>query len=176
MHVLPSVSSTVSTHPRLTPFVPAIASSIAQTCTCLVTSPIDRFRTQYWAESAFSVSVTSSRNKKVSVLLRETQMQVKREGVRSMYHGLKPLLIRDIAFSSVYWTIYEQLRSAAGSWGLPPVLQNLLAGSVGGMATSALVTPIDLVKTRQQVLQTKESIWCTLKTIASVAVASVGHE
>lgn len=34
----------------LTHFVPAIASSISQVCTCLITSPIDRFRTQYWAK------------------------------------------------------------------------------------------------------------------------------
>ena len=34
----------------LSPFIPAIASSISQTVTCLATSPIDRFRTQYWAK------------------------------------------------------------------------------------------------------------------------------
>ena len=27
-----------------------------------------------------------------------------------------------------------------------------------------------------QVLQTKEAVWCTLKTIATVAVVSMGHE
>ncbi|KAK8816392.1 hypothetical protein WA556_001337, partial [Blastocystis sp. ATCC 50177/Nand II] len=146
-----------ASHPKLTPFIPAITSSLAQLLTCLVMSPVDRFRTQYWA----------ARGKKVSELLHETAAQVQREGVQTLYHGLKPLLIRDIAFSSIYWSIYEQLRTSAQSLGLSPVLQNLIAGSVGGMATTAVITPFDVVKTRQQVLETRESIWCTLKMIAS---------
>lgn len=83
----------------------------------------------------------------------------------SLYHGLKPLLVRDILFSSIYWTSYERLRSSTHSLGAPPIFQNFIAGSVGGMLTSAAITPIDLVKTRQQVLNTKESIWQTLRFI-----------
>lgn len=163
-------------HSRLTPFIPAITSSLAQLLTCLVMSPVDRFRTQYWAAWPLSLSLTRSRGKKVSELLHETAAQVQREGVQTLYHGLKPLLIRDIAFSSIYWSIYEQLRTSAQSLGLSPVLQNLIAGSVGGMATTAVITPFDVVKTRQQVLETRESIWCTLKMIASVGEEREGEE
>lgn len=131
-------------------------------------SPVDRFRTQYWAAWLIFSSLTRSRDKKVSELLHETVAQVQREGVKTLYHGLKPLLLRDIAFSSIYWSIYEQLHSSTEALSLSPVLQNLIAGSVGGMATTAVITPFDVVKTRQQVLETRESIWCTLKMIASV--------
>lgn len=55
-----------------------------------------------------------------------------------------------------------------GSLGVAPVFQNLVAGSIGGMATSAFVTPFDLVKTRQQVLHTKDGIVHTLKDIYRV--------
>lgn len=139
----------------LLPFIPALASSIGQTVTCLTTSPIDRFRTQFWAD----------RHQKVSHLLKLTINQAKSEGLPSLYHGLKPLLVRDILFSSIYWTSYERLRSSTHSLGAPPIFQNFIAGSVGGMLTSAAITPIDLVKTRQQVLNTKESIWQTLRFI-----------
>lgn len=139
----------------LLPFIPALASSMGQTVSCLTTSPIDRFRTQFWAD----------RHQKVSHLLKVTIDQAKSEGFLSLYHGLKPLLVRDILFSSIYWTSYERLRSSTHSLGAPPIFQNFIAGSVGGMLTSAAITPIDLVKTRQQVLNTKESIWQTLRFI-----------
>ena len=46
MYILIDINSLYS----LIHFVPAIISSISQVCTCLITSPIDRFRTQYWAK------------------------------------------------------------------------------------------------------------------------------
>ena len=104
----------------------------------------------------------------MSSLLRVTIQQIKGEGIGCLYHGLKPLIIRDICFSSVYWSCFEEIRSAVGSLGVAPVFQNLIAGSIGGMATSAFVTPFDLVKTRQQVLHTKEGIIHTLKDIYHV--------
>lgn len=101
----------------------------------------------------------------MSSLLQATLAEVRANGIRSLYHGLRPLLVRDICFSSIYWTVYEHLRSATAGLGVSPVLQNVIAASIGGMATSAAVTPFDLVKTRQQVLHTQESIWKSLRMI-----------
>lgn len=114
------------------------------------------------------IILISSRHQQVSHLLKVTFQQVQRDGVQCLYQGLKPLLIRDILFSSVYWSCFEEIRSAVGSLGVAPVFQNLVAGSIGGMATSAFVTPFDLVKTRQQVLHTKDGIVHTLKDIYRV--------
>ena len=86
-------------------------------------------------------------------------------GFTSLYHGLRPLLLRDICFSSVYWSVYEHLRNATASLNISPVLQNLVAASMGGIMTSAAVTPFDLVKTRQQVLHTREPILQSLRMI-----------
>ena len=93
---------------------------------------------------------------------------MEREGISCLYHGLKPLIIRDIFFSSVYWSCYEEIRSSVKNLGVSPFLQNMIAGSIGGMATSAFVTPFDLVKTRQQVLNTKDGIIHSLKDIYRV--------
>ena len=111
-----------------------------------------------------------SRDQKVSELLKVTIQQVQKDGFTSLYHGLKPLLSRDIIFSSVYWSCYEEIRSAVASMGVAPVFQNLVAGSIGGMATSAFVTPFDLVKTRQQVLHIKEGIFTSMKYIYKVRI------
>ncbi|KAK8793044.1 hypothetical protein WA588_006339 [Blastocystis sp. NMH] len=143
------------THPKWAPFVPAATSSCAQIVTCLCTSPIDRIRTQYWA----------NRSQSIRNLLHDTMEEARSRGVSSLYHGLRPLLLRDICFSSVYWTVYEQLHSVTASLGVPIIFQNLIAASVGGMLTSATVTPFDLVKTRQQVLRTTEPIFTTMKMI-----------
>ena len=106
-----------------------------------------------------------SRSQSFRSLLHDTVEEARTRGVSSLYHGLRPLLLRDICFSSVYWTVYEQLHTATASLGIPLVFQNLIAASVGGMLTSATVTPFDLVKTRQQVLHTTEPILTTMKLI-----------
>lgn len=106
-----------------------------------------------------------SRSQSIRNLLHDTMEEARSRGVSSLYHGLRPLLLRDICFSSVYWTVYEQLHSVTASLGVPIIFQNLIAASVGGMLTSATVTPFDLVKTRQQVLRTTEPIFTTMKMI-----------
>jgi hypothetical protein len=111
-----------------------------------------------------------SRDQKVITLLKKTINQVEKEGLFCLYHGLKPLLIRDICFSSIYWSVFEELHSYAETHGFAPVWQNFFAASVGGMASSAVVTPFDLVKTRQQVLHTKEHIFVSMKGIVKVRV------
>ena len=125
----------------------------------------DRIRTQYWAKYVSSMIHSRSRSQSIRNLLHDTMEEARSRGVSSLYHGLRPLLLRDICFSSVYWTVYEQLHSVTASLGVPIIFQNLIAASVGGMLTSATVTPFDLVKTRQQVLRTTEPIFTTMKMI-----------
>lgn len=75
------------------------------------------------------------------------------------------MVIRDICFASIYWSTYEHLRNFTASFNISPVLQNIISASIGGVMTSAAVTPFDLVKTRQQVLYTKEGIFKSMKMI-----------
>lgn len=75
------------------------------------------------------------------------------------------MVIRDICFASIYWSTYEHLRNFTASFNISPILQNIISASIGGVMTSAAVTPFDLVKTRQQVLYTKEGIFKSMKMI-----------
>lgn len=109
--------------------------------------------------------ISSSRSQPLRLLLHNTMEEARVHGFTSLYHGLRPLLLRDICFSSVYWSVYEHLRNATASLNISPVLQNLVAASMGGIMTSAAVTPFDLVKTRQQVLHTREPILQSLRMI-----------
>ena len=86
-------------------------------------------------------------------------------GFLSLYHGFRPMVIRDICFSTIYWSTYEHLRNFTASFGVSPILQNLISASIGGVLTSSAVTPFDLVKTRQQVLYTTEGVFKSMKMI-----------
>jgi solute carrier family 25, member 39/40 len=92
----------------------------------------------------------------------ELQTIVHTEGAISLYRGLSPTLLRDMPFSAVYWYFIEYFRS---SWGdsdrhLSPLeqgVQALINGSAAGMIAAAVSTPLDVVKTRQQVTPSPSS-------------------
>ena len=102
----------------------------------------------------------------MSLLLQKTINEARQSGLTRIYHGLIPLLLRDVTFSAIYWTLFEWLHNVGEKHGLSPVPQNFLAGAIAGMTTSTVVTPLDLIKTRQQVLNTQESVWASLRGIA----------
>jgi hypothetical protein len=111
-----------------------------------------------------------SRNQKMSVLFQNTIQQVQKEGFLCLYRGLKPLLARDVCYSAIYWSVYERLHSYAEKHGFGPIWQNFFAGSIGGMTSSAIVTPFDVVKTRHQVMHVKETLFTCMKGIVKVIV------
>lgn len=87
---------------------------------------------------------------------------VKELGLKGLYKGAGACLLRDIPFSSIYFTAYSHLKSdifhegkAIGPEGqkkkLSP-LELLSAGAIAGMPASYLATPADVIKTRLQVV------------------------
>ncbi|KAF2213250.1 hypothetical protein CERZMDRAFT_39927 [Cercospora zeae-maydis SCOH1-5] len=76
------------------------------------------------------------------------------EGWRELFSGYKATLLRDLPFSALQFTFYEQEQKWAKAWvgpgkeiGLP--LEILTGASAGGMA-GVLTCPMDVVKTRIQ--------------------------
>jgi solute carrier family 25, member 39/40 len=122
----------------------AVAGASARLLTASAASPIELARIRIQAGSRGSV---------VSIL-REVYRET---GLRSMWRGLGPTLVRDAPFSAIYWSVYETLKDPQRS----PFPRALLVGDrkfasylcagIGAGSLAAIVTvPADVVKTRRQ--------------------------
>lgn len=90
---------------------------------------------------------------------------IKELGLKGLYKGAGACLLRDIPFSSIYFTAYSHLKTdffhegkqiieadgTASRKKLSP-LELLSAGALAGMPASYLATPADVIKTRLQVV------------------------
>lgn len=78
---------------------------------------------------------------------------VRQEGFSALFYGYKATIFRDLPFSALQFTFYEQAQTWARQWkksrdiGLP--LELLTGASAGGLA-GVLTCPLDVVKTRIQ--------------------------
>jgi solute carrier family 25 S-adenosylmethionine transporter 26 len=82
---------------------------------------------------------------------------VTRHGIRGLYLGYIPTLLRDVPELAVQFTAYEALRRAAqrrrSDAGANPKLatwEHLVLGGLAGAAAATVTMPLDFIKTRQQ--------------------------
>ncbi|EFJ41445.1 hypothetical protein VOLCADRAFT_98630 [Volvox carteri f. nagariensis] len=73
---------------------------------------------------------------------------VRREGLRGLYAGLSPALIRHVFYTGTRITVYEWLRSAGTSSSC--LASKLFMGLTAGAVGQAVAVPADLVKVRLQ--------------------------
>lgn len=77
----------------------------------------------------------------------------RREGVRGLYSGLVPTLVRDAPFSGIYLVFYSRTkRMVPQEWREGPhsMAVNFACGVVSGLLASLLTQPADVVKTQMQ--------------------------
>jgi solute carrier family 25 protein 39/40 len=124
--------------------------------------------------------------------LKELKDLIRTGGVKSLYRGVVPTLWRDVPFSAIYWLGVEQFRSRLQNSPLvggqdyldrgeliPPWLEAshaFMSGAAAGMIAAAVTTPFDVVKTRQQMVQTStSSSQATATAPANMATTCVCH-
>ena len=73
----------------------------------------------------------------------------KREGIRGLYRGFFPTLLRDIPSFAVYFWVYESCKRINDSHS-GGVLQSLLAGGLAGIIAWIPCYPQDVIKSRMQ--------------------------
>lgn len=81
-------------------------------------------------------------------------------GIRGLYKGLGATLARDVPFSCIYFPLFVYLRLEFQPVSMkeegPRPLHSLLAGCAAGIVGSLAVTPMDVVKTRLQVIRSNQ--------------------
>ena len=102
----------------------------------------------------------------------------RREGWRELFSGYKATLLRDLPFSAIQFTFYEQFqRIAKESVGpgkeIGLALEILTGASAGGLA-GVLTCPMDVVKTRIQTELDPEVVAKARETAASMATKATG--
>lgn len=71
-------------------------------------------------------------------------------GVIGLFRGYRSTVFRDVPYSSIYWLVFENLKSRSTDKGLSVNVVNFLAGAAGGIVAALVTHPFDVLKTRQQ--------------------------
>ncbi|RQM04818.1 hypothetical protein DH86_00004388 [Scytalidium sp. 3C] len=91
---------------------------------------------------------------------------VRQEGFAALFHGYKATIFRDLPFSALQFTFYEQAQSWSRRWknsrDIGLTLELLTGAAAGGLA-GVITCPLDVVKTRIQT-QVNHSVYPHLKS------------
>jgi solute carrier family 25 protein 39/40 len=124
--------------------VAPLSGLAARVCTTAVSLPVEVVRTNVQAHAARDHSVGSAR------LL--WQLATSGRPAR-LWAGWVPTTMRDVPFSVLYWTTFEETRArliTAGSFAQGSLLPNFAAGALAGSVASFSTVPFDVLKTRRQ--------------------------
>eukprot|EP00698_Gefionella_okellyi_P000232 TRINITY_DN10196_c0_g1_i1.p1 TRINITY_DN10196_c0_g1~~TRINITY_DN10196_c0_g1_i1.p1 ORF type:complete len:332 (-),score=43.54 TRINITY_DN10196_c0_g1_i1:108-1103(-) len=143
-----------SCYPSLGGFTPLVAGSSARIVAASLVAPIELVRTNLQAQGS-TVNGQLVHFTGVRDILHRMTAQF---GYRGVFRGLGATLLRDVPFSALYWTLYEELRSRGrrrvqeldGGFAAE-VTVTFLAGAAAGMLAAGLTNPVDVVKTTLQV-------------------------
>eukprot|EP01126_Amoeba_proteus_P007536 TRINITY_DN12706_c0_g1_i2.p1 TRINITY_DN12706_c0_g1~~TRINITY_DN12706_c0_g1_i2.p1 ORF type:complete len:219 (-),score=20.58 TRINITY_DN12706_c0_g1_i2:63-719(-) len=135
--------------------LPFLAGAVARTLSVFVTSPFEMLRT-YRQSKTCSKSMSSV-----------TRYLIKKRGYMGLWTGTWPTLCRDVPFSAIYWTLLEKIKSKATTLTTDAGFQEsghlffnltFFAACLSGSISAFLVTPADVIKTRQQMLIDSTSV------------------
>lgn len=121
------------------PIIPGVAGGVARIGTATIISPLELIRTKMQSRPLSNAEI-------VSVV----QQSIKVSGIQSLWTGWGPMIMRDVPFSVIYWYGYETIK------GMLPIeklfMKSFCAGFSAGTIATILTHPMDLTKTRRQIL------------------------
>ncbi|KAJ8604690.1 hypothetical protein CTAYLR_006546 [Chrysophaeum taylorii] len=126
---------------------PAAAGASARLVAATAVAPFELARTQL---QALSPSLRGSYAAEIGALVRA-------DGLASLWRGLSPTLWRDVPFSAVYWSSFDQVGLAFDRCVRPSdrrsrrLARAFISGLCAGAFAALLTTPFDVVKTRRMV-------------------------
>ncbi|XP_066935090.1 mitochondrial glutamate carrier 1-like isoform X1 [Clytia hemisphaerica] len=128
----------------------AMAGGLAGMCQIFITTPMEFLKIQMQVAGRNAESAQTSAVKVAVNLMRQ-------RGIAGIYKGTGATFIRDVPFSCVYFPLFSYLNSLGYKDGRKPHPVHSLASGLGsGVFSAVLVTPMDVIKTRLQVLKRME--------------------
>ncbi|XP_065668875.1 mitochondrial glutamate carrier 1 isoform X2 [Hydra vulgaris] len=130
-----------------------LAGGFAGFCQVVITTPMEFLKIQMQIAGGSSASSLH----RISATQVATKM-IKEKGIRGVYKGYGATLMRDVPFSCIYFPLFAYLNSKgfASDGSRPPLVHTLICGLFAGMVSAGTVTPLDVIKTRLQVLKRAE--------------------
>ncbi|KAF0695924.1 Aste57867_13272 [Aphanomyces stellatus] len=121
--------------------LPFFCGSVSGCVAAVVAAPLELPRVRMYGTSFVNTLVRS----------------VARDGVFSLWRGLLPALARDVPFSTVYWGVYELLKSQMHTSLLPQSNDSMVvlgdafvAGAAAGAIATSFVHPLEVVRLKCQ--------------------------
>lgn len=120
-------------------FIPLVAGCSARCFAVTVVNPLELIRTKMQSEKmSYSEVGVAFRN------------MINQYGIRGLFKGLLPTIMRDAPFSSIYWTSYETFKRMNGIT-QPEILESFVGGAISGCIAAFVTCPFDVIKTHQQI-------------------------
>jgi len=88
---------------------------------------------------------------------------LKTGGIRSLYSGYLITVMRDIPFSVIQFPLWEYLKNETKKRREITVVEEALCGSISGGVAGFLTTPLDVVKTRVMLGESRQTIGSLFK-------------
>ncbi|XP_024540324.1 mitochondrial carrier protein MTM1 [Selaginella moellendorffii] len=141
---------------HIEPYTPLIAGTVARSLACIVCGPIELARTRMQAHKEVRQGV-SPPGMWATMSGASERPGGSLQRVRGLWTGVGAQLARDVPFSAICWSILEPIRKSVrqrlGSDSALSVLTaNVCGGFLAGSIAAAATCPLDVVKTRRQIL------------------------
>ncbi len=131
--------------PQLLHVVPLLSGGGARMVAATLVSPMELVRTQMQS---------NHRIQSIGFFPQLRTLLASPSGYMAIFRGLTPTLQRDIPFSGIYWTVYENVnRQLSRYMDTSPPIRSFISGATGGMVAAFLTTPFDVAKTHVQIFR-----------------------
>ncbi|KAJ8977725.1 hypothetical protein NQ317_019399 [Molorchus minor] len=122
-------------------WIPLLSGATARVFSVTVVSPLELIRTKMQSQKLTYLEISEA-----------LKLLIKQDGVRGLWMGVFPTLLRDVPFSAIYWMHYETIKSMFGHPDSHPSFWlSFMAGGISGGVAAAVTVPFDVVKTHQQI-------------------------
>ncbi|XP_027051054.1 mitochondrial substrate carrier family protein ucpB-like [Pocillopora damicornis] len=132
-------------------------SGLSCMCAATVTNPIDVIKTRMQLDNELGSQHESRNifhNRYYRGLVRGAARIAHEEGIRGLYKGITPSLMREASYSTLRLGLYEPLKEWFGATdpAHTPLWKKVCSGAIAGAIGSAIACPTDVVKIRLMAL------------------------